>query len=150
MEASDVMNSELRIPRALAESPLYMLRRALRIYTAEWHRLHGALTPPQYAVLLTLRENPGLTQSQMGDLTGIDLATLTPLLRGLEERGQLTRLTAPDNRRRKVLQLTQEGAELVDFISKSSASLDEAVLGDLPQEHRDALMSALTHIAGRS
>jgi DNA-binding MarR family transcriptional regulator len=150
MEANDVMNSELRIPRALAESPLYMLRRALRIYTAEWHRLYGALTPPQCAVLLTLRENPGLTQSQMGDLTGIDLATLTPLLRGLEERGQLTRLTAPDNRRRKVLQLTKEGAELVDFISKSSASLDEAVLGDLPQEHRDALMSALTHIAGRS
>lgn len=119
----------------------------MQAYTAQWQRHCPDITPPQYAVLLTLRERPSITQTHLGTLTGIDLATLTPLVRALEDRRLLTRRTDDTNRRRKILELTDEGAEVVDRVRTSVAAIDKTMLAGLSADHRHQLVTALADLA---
>ncbi|MFI8997812.1 MarR family winged helix-turn-helix transcriptional regulator [Streptomyces sp. NPDC053542] len=107
----------------------------------------GDITPPQYAVLLTVRERPGIDQSRLGERTGIDRATLVPLLHRLEERGLLARETDMTNRRRKQLTLTDEGRRTTERLGPLADEVDEAALGGMPPEQRTALLEALRRIS---
>ncbi|AIA06625.1 MarR family winged helix-turn-helix transcriptional regulator [Streptomyces noursei] len=107
----------------------------------------GDITPPQYAVLLTLSERPDIDQSRLGEATGIDLATLAPLVHRMEQRGLLTRRIDPGNRRRKLLALTQDGSRALERIEPLAEALDEGVLGGLPPQERAALLHALRWIS---
>jgi DNA-binding MarR family transcriptional regulator len=135
------------VPRGLAEAPLHLLRRALQAYTAQWQSLCPQVTPPQYAVLLTLRERPTINQTRLGELTGIDTATLTPLLRSLEERGLLSRRTDEGNRRRKLLELTEQGVGVVTQVKGLVAQTDDIMLAGLSPEQRRSLLTALATLA---
>ena len=134
-------------PQTLQQSPLHLLRRALQSYTAKWQATVGDVTPPQYAVLLTIREYPGIDQSALGELTGIDLATLAPLVHRLEQRGLLSRETDPTNRRRKQLTLAEDGIRALERIRPLSDEVDQAVLGRMPLPQRAALLDALRWIS---
>lgn len=135
------------IPLGLAQAPLHLLRRALQAYTAQWQRLSPQVTPPQAAVLLALREKPTITQTHVGELTGIDTATLTPLLRSLEERGFLSRRVDEGNKRRKLLELTEQGTALVTKVEALAARTDDIMLAGLSPEQRRDLMTALATLA---
>lgn len=71
------------------------------------------LTYPQYLVMLTLwQTEEAQSVGQIGDLLGLDSGTLTPVLRRLEQRGLLERLRDPEDERRRLIALTEAGAEL--------------------------------------
>lgn len=142
------MSTVTDTPHYLVKSPLHLLRRALQGYTAQWQQLCPQVTPPQLAVLVSLRERPTISQTHLSELTGIDTATLTPLLHSLEKRGLLTRRTDENNRRRKLLELTEEGAELVTGVEPLAEQLDDFMLSGLSPELRRDLMTALTELAG--
>ncbi|MEU7638388.1 MarR family winged helix-turn-helix transcriptional regulator [Streptomyces sp. NPDC039016] len=135
-------------PQYLADSPLHLLRRALQSYSAKWQEAVGDVTPPQYAVLLTVHERPGIDQSRLGDLTGIDLATLAPLVHRLELRGLLSREVDPANRRRKLLTLTGDGNATLDRIRPLGEAVDASIVGGLPETHRAVLLESLRWISG--
>lgn len=127
---------------------MHLLRRALQSYSAKWQEAVGDVTPPQFAVLLTVRDRPGIDQSRLGEATSIDLATLAPLVHRLELRGLLVREVDPANRRRKLLTLTAEGIATLDRLLPLGEAVDEAVLGGLPEAKRAALLEALLWISG--
>ncbi|MFE7300646.1 MarR family winged helix-turn-helix transcriptional regulator [Streptomyces sp. NPDC057579] len=131
----------------LLDSPLHLLRRALQAYTAQWQTAVGDITPPQYAVLLTLSERPGIDQSRLGEATGIDLATLAPLVHRMEQRGLLTRRVDPGNRRRKLLALAEDGSRALERIGPLVDAVDEGVLGGLSPQERAALLHALRWVS---
>lgn len=131
----------------MLESPLHLLRRALQSYAAQWNSVVGEVTPPQYAVLMTVRERPGIDQSRLGEITGIDFATLAPLVHRLEQRGVLDRQVDPANRRRKLLTLTEAGVASVERIGPLSESVDEHVLGGIPAEMRATFIEVLQRIS---
>jgi DNA-binding MarR family transcriptional regulator len=126
---------------------LHLLRRALQSYAARWVATIDDVTPTQYAVLVTVFNHPGLSQSAVGELTAIDLATLVPLAHRLEERGLLTRAVDPANRRRKQLALTEKGVATVERIHPLSEAVDEAVLGAMRPDQRATLLDALRWIS---
>ncbi|WP_181138389.1 MarR family winged helix-turn-helix transcriptional regulator [Streptomyces sp. Ru73] len=132
---------------SLRESPLHLLRRSLQAYTAVWQSTVGDVTPPQYAVLLTVREQPDVDQSRLGRVTGIDLATLAPLVHRLEQRGLLTRRVDPANRRRKLLRLTEEGVRALERTGPLADEVDATALRGLTPEQRTALTDALRSIS---
>nr|WP_276613384.1 MarR family transcriptional regulator [Rothia koreensis] len=71
------------------------------------------LTYPQYLVMLTLwQTEEAQSVGQIGELLGLDSGTLTPVLRRLEQRGLLERLRDPEDERRRLIALTETGAEL--------------------------------------
>jgi DNA-binding MarR family transcriptional regulator len=70
------------------------------------------LTYPQYVVLLALWQQDNISLGQLGAATLFDSGTLTPLVKKLEQKGWLQRVSdASDERVKKVL-LTAEGRAL--------------------------------------
>lgn len=70
------------------------------------------LTYPQYLVLMTLWGQDGLSVGQLGAELGLDSSTLTPLLKRIESGGFVTRARDPEDERRVVVSLTDQGKEL--------------------------------------
>ncbi|WP_284975738.1 MarR family transcriptional regulator [Arthrobacter sp. efr-133-TYG-104] len=70
------------------------------------------LTHPQYLVMLALWERSPRTLKDISDSLLHDPATLSPLLRRLEEAGLLTRERVPGNERALAITLTAKGAAL--------------------------------------
>lgn len=70
------------------------------------------LTYPQYVVLLALWQQDNISLGQLGAATLFDSGTLTPLVKKLEQKGWLNRVSdASDERVKKVL-LTAAGRAL--------------------------------------
>ena len=70
------------------------------------------LTYTQFLTLLALLEQDGPTISDLANRLGLSKPTMTPLLRRLEQKGFIHRMSAPDNEREKLITLTQKGHDL--------------------------------------
>lgn len=70
------------------------------------------LTHPQYLVMLALWERSPRTAKEISDALLLEPATVTPLLRRLEEAGFLTRSRQPGNERALDVALTPTGTAL--------------------------------------
>lgn len=70
------------------------------------------LTYPQYLVLLVLWEDDGVSVKQLGERLFLDSATLTPLLKRLEQQGLVTRRRDDDDERVVRIDLTEPGRAL--------------------------------------
>jgi len=70
------------------------------------------LTYPQYLVLMTLWGRDALSVGQIGAELGLDSSTLTPLLKRIESSGFVTRTRDPEDERRVVVSLTDQGKAL--------------------------------------
>ena len=81
-----------------------------KVYRKLLRPLH--LTYPQYLVMLVLWEADGLTVTELGDRLFLDSATLTPLLKRLEQNGLLVRRRAAEDERQVLISLTAKGAAL--------------------------------------
>lgn len=83
--------------------------------------------PAQYSVLIVTEANPGLSQSDLSQLLGIERARLVRLLDGLEKRGLIRRLASPTDRRSHALLLTRRGQRRMKQV-KALAAEHEAHL----------------------
>lgn len=70
------------------------------------------LTYPQYLVLVVLWNQDQITVSQIGSQLFLDSATLTPLLKRMEEAGWVSRARSPRDERQVIVSLTSAGREL--------------------------------------
>lgn len=70
------------------------------------------LTYPQYLVMMVLWEKQGLSVNAIGDRLFLDSATLTPLLKRLEQMGLLIRKRAIHDERLREIDLTEAGRRL--------------------------------------
>ena len=92
----------------------YQLRRASQAWTALWLDRVPDLTNPQFAVLLLLGQRGPLDQSELSILASVDGATLSVLLDRLQARGLVTKTIDPANRRRRIVELTDNGYRRLD------------------------------------
>lgn len=70
------------------------------------------LTYPQYLVMLVLWERDEQSVSEIGERLFLDSATLTPLLKRLENAGLIRRQRAAKDERRVAVSLTDQGRQL--------------------------------------
>lgn len=70
------------------------------------------LTHPQYLVMLALWERSPRTLTDVADALYLESATLSPLLKRLEQAGYLTRARNPDDERALSIALTPAGEAL--------------------------------------
>lgn len=68
------------------------------------------LTPGQFAILVLIDQNPGMTQQVLAERLKVDKSTLTVTLNRLAERKLLGRVRSDQDRRTNVLVLTETGA----------------------------------------
>lgn len=70
------------------------------------------LTYTQFVVLMALWEQDTISISQLAQKAGLSKATMTPLLKRLEQKGLISRELLPDNERQKSIVLTAAGRAL--------------------------------------
>ncbi len=70
------------------------------------------LTYTQFVVLMALWEEDGVSISHLAERAGLSKATMTPLLKRLEQKQLIQRQMLSDNERQKNIVLTEAGREL--------------------------------------
>lgn len=86
---------------------------ALASYSAAQIREFG-LTPPQFDVVATLGNTPGMTPKDLVRKTLITKGTLTGIVDRLEACGVVRRVPSPTDGRSQIVRLTRKGAALFD------------------------------------
>ena len=72
-----------------------------------------SIRPGRFAALMVLRDNPNITQSDLGRAIARDKSTVTPLLQDLQRRGLVKRTRSTTDRRSVTLVLTPAGERVL-------------------------------------
>lgn len=133
----------------LAQSPGHLLRRAQQfvfdLYTQ--HVGSDELTPRQFAVLITVEQNEGLSQTDLVRLTGIDRSTLADMISRLIKRDLLTRKRTESDARANAVRISAAGRRALKSVTAAVAKAESHVLDPLPAAKRGEFLRHLALIA---
>jgi DNA-binding MarR family transcriptional regulator len=132
----------------LHRSPIHLLHRAGQCAGDVFHAemKDGELTPRQLAVLMTVGQNEGLSQTGLVDRTGIDRSTLADIVRRMQRKGLLQRRRTKEDARAYAVKLTDEGRRVLRVAEPLARRVDERILDALPTRQRDQFISDLLTI----
>ena len=108
---------------------------AFEAYSAANIRALG-LTPPQFDIVATLGNTPGMTATELGEKTLITKGTLTGVVDRLVDRGWVERAAHDSDRRCQIVRLTKAGEVLFARVFPAHmAHLDKCFAGVSAAEH---------------
>ncbi|MFJ4171337.1 MarR family winged helix-turn-helix transcriptional regulator [Paenarthrobacter sp. NPDC089714] len=131
---------DLLLERQLCFALTVASRSVVGIYKPVLERM--GLTHPQYLVMLALWERSPRTLKDISDALLHEPATLSPLLRRLEEAELVTRERVPGNERALAIKLTEKGAALRAQATAVPATIRERL--NLSREEVAELHQAMT------
>ncbi len=121
---------------AIDRSMIHLLHRASQraseIFAIETRDFD--LTARQYAVLTTIAQQEGLSQTDLVRVTGIDRSTLADVVQRLLRRGIIQRERTSQDGRTYAVTLSEEGRDLLDAIKPYARRADRTVLSCLGEE----------------
>lgn len=100
-----------------------------------------------YVVLGGLEHDSAPTQAQLAAAVGRDKTRLITILDRLETRGLLSRTPDPDDRRNRIVTLTEAGATLLKKCRRDIRSMEASLLSSLNAADRAAFIRALSELA---
>ncbi|WIX99757.1 MarR family winged helix-turn-helix transcriptional regulator [Amycolatopsis mongoliensis] len=103
---------------------------------------------PVWQILISLKTRPVANQRELADAVGIQGATLTHHLNGMEAAGLVTRRRDPDNRRVHLVTLTPEGEQLFLRLASAAIAHDERMRKGLSDAEIAQLADLLHRLAG--
>jgi DNA-binding MarR family transcriptional regulator len=101
------------------------------------------LTPRQYAVLVTVAANEGLSQTGLVERTGIDRSTLADIVRRMLKKGLLQRRRTREDARAYAVKLTEEGSRAMKAAESCARRADDRILAALPARQREQMLDEL-------
>ncbi len=107
----------------------------------------NGVTQRQFAVLVAVNENIGISQTKLVELTSIDRSTLADLVGRLIAQGYLRRKRDKNDARRNVLKLSAAGKRALDVAEPGLSSVDRKLASLIPKEHRKSFRLALKILA---
>ena len=141
--SSDRPVEALRLDNQLCFALYGAANRMTRLYRPLLDAL--GLTYPQYLAMLVLWERNPQTVGALGDALDLDSSTLTPLLKRLEAGGLVERRRDPEDERRVIVALTDQGRALRD---RAAAIPEQMICAlDMPIEALGALRERLKTLA---
>lgn len=128
--------------------PGYLIRRLHQRSTAEFALATQCLdiTQIQFAILLAIRDFPGIDATRISDLICSDRTTIRQALLILEKKKWIERQPASHDRRTKSLAITQEGTNLAEEVARLVPNLGDSILRSLSARERDTFMRLLTKL----
>lgn len=134
---------------ALGDAPGHLLRRcqqrAVEIFMEEIGS--ARLTPRQFALLLTLAQRPGLTQTELVEETGIDRSTVGDMVDRLVRRGLVRRRRSGRDQRANTLVILPAGTSALREALPAVARAQDRIMAPLPPAMREDFMAALQLMA---
>src|SRR5277367_6920256 len=102
-----------------------------------------------YIVLSALDRSPIRTQAALADAIGADKTRIIPTLDELQEHGYIERIPDPDDRRARLLEITESGRSIKNAVQVAIQRGEEHWLGQLSAIDRDVFLRALQQLSGR-
>jgi len=121
---------------------LHDVARLVRVEADRRARLQG-MTRAQWALLLTLARNPGLSQKEVADLLEVEPISVARLVDRLEANGLIERRPDASDRRIWRLHLLPAAASALDRIRQQRGQLAALISADIPQALHDAMVRGL-------
>jgi DNA-binding MarR family transcriptional regulator len=112
-------------------------------------KAHG-LTMWGYIVLDALDRSPVRSQAALAQAIGADKTRIIPTLDELQDRGYIERRPDPDDRRVRLLALTEAGRATKDAAQQDIQRGEERWLGKLSADDRRAFLRVLRQLSGRA
>ena len=132
----------------LDRSPIHLLHRAAQAVEVIFSTAMSTtdLTARQLAVLVTVAQNEGISQTGLVDRTGIDRSTLADVVRRLQGKGLLQRRRTREDARAYAVKLTEEGRKVLKTAEPLAKRVDDRILDALPAKRRGEFMGALASV----
>ena len=129
-------------------APGHLIRRAHQVSWALFMEETAGfdVTPVQFAILSALLEDPGEDQVTLARKVAFDPATFGSVIARLEGRGWVRREADTADRRRKLLWVTPEGAEVQQKMRRAVARVQQRILEPLSPPERDQLVHLLDRL----
>ncbi len=109
---------------------------------------NDALTPRQFAVLLSISQEQGLSQTDLVERTGIDRSTLADIIRRMLKKGLIRRRRTKADARVYAVKLTDEGSAALRSAQPAAFEADARLLAILPETRRADFLESLGKIVG--
>ncbi|MBX9925872.1 MAG: MarR family transcriptional regulator [Hyphomicrobiaceae bacterium] len=132
----------------LDTSPIHLLHRAGQCAVDVFQAEIGVeeLTPRQYAILLTVAQHEGLSQTSLVERTGIDRSTLADIIRRLLKKGLIQRRRTKEDARAYAVRLTDAGTRTLKHLDPLARRVDDRILAALPGSQRERFVEDLNTI----
>ncbi|WP_428343257.1 MarR family winged helix-turn-helix transcriptional regulator [Mycobacterium sp.] len=102
-----------------------------------------------YVVLSALDHSPIRTQAALAEAIGADKTRIIPTLDELQQHGYIERMPDPDDRRARLLAITEAGRSVKDAVQVDIQRGEERWLGQLSGNERDVFLRALNRLSVR-
>ncbi len=143
------MATERNLRPRLSARLTYLLKRAL-VDLEDLHAEHLApvgVSGRELGVLLLLDGHDPQSQQQAAGRLGVDRTTMVGLLDGLEAKGLVARRADAEDRRRNVLELTEDGQAALARALRASDEAERQLLAQLDDAESAQLRTLLTRLA---
>src|ERR1700733_11813087 len=133
---------------AVYTAPGYLFRRMQQIAVAIFIEECKAfdLTPVQYAALIAIRTHPGIDATRLSAVIAFDRSTLGSVIERLEAKSYVERKSAPEDKRIKLLYLTNAGAAVLHDMMPSVDRAQERMLQPLKETDRQTLLALMIQL----
>ncbi|MFE4212887.1 MarR family winged helix-turn-helix transcriptional regulator [Streptomyces sp. NPDC056844] len=132
----------------LSTHPGHLARRLQQAHHLLWNAMVSQeITSPQFAVLNALTAEPGLDQRTVGERVGLDRSTVAEVITRLLRRELLDKVRDPDDGRRFLLRLTDEGARTHRRLALRTVGMNQVFLGPLSSEEQQTLFGLMHRVA---
>lgn len=133
----------------LHRTPGHLFRRAQQraVDIFRQHVGENGLRPRQLAVLVTVNQNPGISQADLVKLSGIDRSTVAEMVARLARNGLLTRTRTKDDQRANRLTITEAGIKALEQSLPSAQRAQEEIMAPVPPEERARFLENLRRLA---
>ena len=101
------------------------------------------LTPRQKALLITVHQNPGATQSRIAELIALDRNSFAEMIARMTAKGYVRRTRSAQDARAYALEITDEGMALLARVLPRDAEVEAEVLAPIPPELRPVFLKCL-------
>lgn len=133
---------------ALQQTPGFMIR-ILQLLNFEAFFRHFqalGLSPVEYSILMTVRDNEAVTQSELAAVLKMHLPNLVKILSAMEEAGIIKRKRSSRDKRAVELSLSAAGHRRASEASRHGDIFNEQTLGPLSKPERAAFLEMLTRL----
>jgi len=133
---------------SLRQTPGFMIR-ILQLENFEAFYPHFEalkLSPVEYAILVTLRDNKAVTQSELAGVLKMQLPNLVKILSRMEDAGTIRRKRSARDKRAVELSLSAAGERRADQASRLGVAFNAQTLAPLDKQERTAFLQMLARL----
>lgn len=125
----------------------FLLRQATQRHATQFtSHIRDNVTPPQLSALVKLLQNGMCWQTQLGRLTGMDIATMKGVVDRLVARRLVQTKEDPNDGRRVLLKLTRSGKAVAERVIEDSILIHASTLNPLGKAEQEQLISLLSKL----